>query len=70
MALHSSAFCFNSVALDSRNSARFYTQRTGRPAGFSCQPLAPVARLNLQGTVPVQFLAFYIYSFYRVNGVL
>lgn len=70
MALHSSAFCFSSVAFGPRNSARFYTQQTGRPAGFSCQPLPSVARLSLQGTVPVQFLSFYIYSFYRVDGVL
>lgn len=49
MALHSSAFCFSSVASGPRKSVRFFSQRTVKASGFSCAPIASNSRLSLQG---------------------
>ncbi|KAK9989762.1 hypothetical protein SO802_030001 [Lithocarpus litseifolius] len=50
MALHLSVFCFsNTVASGPHNGVRFFSQRTVKASGFSCQPLAPISRVNLKG---------------------
>ena len=52
MALHLSVLCFsNTVAAGPHNGVRFFSQRTVKASRFSCQPLAPISRVNLKGTL-------------------
>lgn len=71
MALHSSAVCFNGVAV-SRPNFVSCRRRTVKVSAFACPPLSSVARLSVKGTLVTVFIVavfslrkeFCVYSFY------